>query len=131
MKKLLVCLTCLMSVLAFSQSKPFKVSGKLVDEEDQSPLESATVYLERVKDSSLITYTISNKNGEFVLEEETSDQKANLFVSYVGYKTHYQLVDLSSGTVDLKTIGMGVSTNALDEIVIKSAAPVTVKKDTL
>lgn len=131
MKKLLVCLTCLMSVLAFSQSKPFKVSGKLVDEEDQSPLESATVYLERVKDSSLITYTISNKNGEFVLEEETTDQKANLYVSYVGYKTHYQSVDLSSGTVDLKTIGMGVSTNALDEIVIKSAAPVTVKKDTL
>ena len=47
MRKLLFAVTILCSLLSFSQSKDFKISGKIVAEEDNSPLEAATVYLER------------------------------------------------------------------------------------
>ena len=84
------------TISAFSQSKNFKISGAIVTESDGLPLESATIHLERVKDSSLVTYTISDKDGKFVLEEKTADQSLNLFISYVGYKTHIQNVKLSN-----------------------------------
>ena len=58
MRKLLFAVTILCSLLSFSQSKDFKISGKIVAEEDNTPLEAATVYLERERDSSLVTYTI-------------------------------------------------------------------------
>ncbi|MCB0438065.1 MAG: outer membrane beta-barrel protein [Mangrovimonas sp.] len=131
MKRLLMCLACLCASYSFSQSQHFKIFGKLVSAEDQAPLEAATIYLERPKDSSLITYTISRKDGTFLLEDKVSETKLNLFISYVGFKTHYQNIDLTSEEIDLKTISLQESTNQLDEIVIKSEAPITVKKDTL
>ncbi|MCF1192522.1 outer membrane beta-barrel protein [Mangrovimonas sp. AS39] len=131
MKKFLVFMACFYALTSIAQTNPFKISGKLVAEEDQSPLESATVYLQRVKDSSLITYTISDKDGRFSLQEKTGDTEANLFVSYVGYKTYYQNIKLDKEVIDLKNIVMAVSSDALDEVVIKASAPVTIKKDTL
>ncbi|WP_344728340.1 outer membrane beta-barrel protein [Corallibacter vietnamensis] len=131
MKKSLVFLAFLCVSVSFSQSKSFEISGTLVAEDDQSPLESATIYLEREKDSSLITYTISDKNGNFTLQERSSDKAANMYVSFVGYKTYYQRILLDKEKINLSKIALAVSDNALDEVVIKSAAPVTIKKDTL
>tara|TARA_R110002050_G_scaffold202057_4_gene337206 strand:+ start:4167 stop:6944 length:2778 start_codon:yes stop_codon:yes gene_type:complete len=116
---------------SFAQSKPFEISGKLISEDDQTPLEAATVYLQRVKDSSLITYTISDRDGKFLLEDKTSEISANLYVSYVGYQTYFKLIDLKKSTIDLDTIQLKISTNSLNEIVIKAQAPITIKKDTL
>ncbi|RSK39070.1 outer membrane beta-barrel protein [Mangrovimonas spongiae] len=131
MNRLLVVLALLCISMSFSQSKHFEISGTLLAEEDRTPLESATVYLQKEKDSSLITYTISDKNGEFMLENKTSEKSANMFVSYVGYNTYFKKVNLEKGKINLKEILMQVNSNALDEVVIKSAAPVTIKKDTL
>ncbi|MFD2824379.1 outer membrane beta-barrel protein [Lacinutrix iliipiscaria] len=131
MKKLFFCVALLCVTFSFSQSKDFKIFGSIIAEEDQSPLESATIYLERVKDSALITYTISDKDGGFSLEGKTSDKTANLFVSYVGYQTYYKKIDLSALEINLNNLPLTVSTNSLDEVTIKSQAPITIKKDTL
>jgi hypothetical protein len=131
MKKLMLALLLVISITsAFSQSKNFKISGVVADSEGL-PLESATIHLERVKDSSLVTYTISDKDGKFQLEEKTGDQSLNLFISYVGYKTHVQNVKLTSADIILNAINLQTDANALDEVLIKSRAPVTIKKDTL
>ncbi|MCF6183294.1 MAG: carboxypeptidase-like regulatory domain-containing protein, partial [Bacteroidales bacterium] len=58
---------------SFSQSKSFKISGTLITNDINAPLESATVHLERVKDSSVVSYTITDKNGKFTLEDKTYD----------------------------------------------------------
>lgn len=116
---------------SFSQSKEFKITGTLVSEDENIPLESATVYLQRVTDSTLITYTISDRDGKFILENKTSDKKANLFVSYVGYQTYSKPINLDKDFIEIGEINLLISTNALDEIVIKSVAPITFKKDTL
>jgi hypothetical protein len=85
------------SVSGFTQNKSFKISGTVLASDTQMPLESATVYLEQPKDSALVTYTISDKIGAFVLENSTYASNLNLFVSYVGYKTHYQKVNIIEG----------------------------------
>lgn len=130
MRKLLFFATLLCVSFSFSQSKDFKVTGKLVDAEDQYPMEAATVFLQRVKDSSLVTYTISDKDGMFTLEESTSDEYLNFFVSYIGYKSYSKKIKMDKEVQDIGTIALEIS-NALDEIVLKSTAPVTIKKDTL
>lgn len=131
-KKLIIALLLLTSVATFSQSKlkDFKISGTLISEEDQKPLESATVYLERIKDSSLVTYTISDKNGKFTLEESTYDKQLKLLVSYVGYETISKVVEIDKEEINLGNLNMKTA-NMLDAVVVKSTAPVTVKKDTL
>ena len=116
---------------SFAQSKSFKISGTLISEEDKMSLESATVYLERVKDSSLVTYTISNKDGDFILEDKTSDKSLNLYISYVGFQTYKKNILIDKGIINLKDISLKIDTNTLDEVLITSRAPITIKKDTL
>ncbi|WOD44129.1 TonB-dependent receptor [Hwangdonia lutea] len=131
MRHIILFLVLSNTFLSFSQSKPFNISGTVIDEFNKSQLESATVYLQRVKDSALVTYTISDKNGEFTLEGKTYDEKLNLLVSYVGYKTINKSININKEDIKLGTINMMVDDNALDEVIVKSTPPITIKKDTL
>ena len=131
MKKPLLISLILFTCLSYSQSKNIKLTGKIAGINDSIPLESATIYLERIKDSSVINYTISNKKGLFTLEDRIYDLNINLFVSYVGYKTYSKTIDLNTSEIDLKTIFLEQHDNLLNEVVIKSRAPITIKKDTL
>lgn len=131
MKKFILAFTLLCAIVSFAQNKPFKISGVLVTDAEKKPLESATIYIERVKDSSLVTYTISDKDGKFSLEGKTADKSLNLYVSYVGYQTYLQNVIIDKSEILLNTINLKTDENALDAVLIKSRAPIIIKKDTL
>lgn len=130
-KSIFICFLGLFSIFSFSQSNSFKISGTLISEEESMPLEAATIHVERIKDSALVAYAISDKNGKFTLEDETNETALNLFVSYVGYGSYKKKIDLSKGIIVLGKIVLKTDTNALNEIIITSVAPVTIKKDTL
>lgn len=130
MNKYLCILACLCACISFSQGTTFKISGKIIIEDDQTPLESATIYLETLKDSTLITYTISDKNGEFVLDNSTYEDSLNLTISYVGFESYSRVVNISKDPITLNTIQLKTA-NLLEEVVIRSRAPITIKKDTL
>jgi len=129
MKFILSCLFFSISVLSYSQN--FKVSGTLVDADDKKPLEAATVFMETFSDSTLITYTITDRNGKFVLEGKTGTKKVRVNISFVGYETIQKNIDLSQSIQDLGNIPMEVSVASLSEVIVKSRAPITIKKDTL
>src|SRR5690606_23407627 len=112
-------------------SSDLKVFGTIVSDEDQTPLESATVYLERAKDSTMVTYAISDRNGAFSLENRTSETELKLFISFVGYESFTKTVQIDKDEIDLGTISLKTDTNTLDEIIVRSTAPITVKADTL
>lgn len=133
MKNFLVVFALLFAFSVSSQNKQtsFKISGTLIAADDNLPLESATVYMQRVKDSSLVTYTITNQKGVFVLEGKTFDKNLNLVISYIGFQGHTQLVPISKNEVKLGNVLLKVNTNELDEVVVQGASPITVKKDTL
>ncbi|MBC3847347.1 TonB-dependent receptor [Winogradskyella echinorum] len=130
MKKLVLVFALLFAILSFSQEKSFEIVGTLMAENDNTPIESATVYVERIKDSTIVTYTISDKDGKFKLQNSTYDSSLNFFVSYVGYETYLKKLTIDKEKIDLGTISLKLS-NQLDEVLIKSTAPITIKKDTL
>ncbi|RPD91786.1 TonB-dependent receptor [Aureibaculum marinum] len=130
MKKTITFLLLLCSITIVAQSKPYYISGTVVSKIDQKPLSDATVYLERAKDSTLITYTITDKNGKFELEGRTSWTDFSLNVSYIGYEPHNQNIDYKGTPINLNTISLA-NANVLDEVIIKSRSPITIKKDTL
>ncbi|WP_225035434.1 outer membrane beta-barrel protein [Winogradskyella sp. SM1960] len=130
MKKLAIVFAFLFALQSFSQEKSFEIIGTLKAEDSQQPLESATVYLERVKDSSVVTYTISDKDGKFKIENSTYDKDLNFYVSYVGYKTYFKKIPIDKEAINLETISLSLD-NQLGEVLVKSTAPITIKKDTL
>lgn len=118
-------------VSAFAKAQTYTVSGTLKDSETSEKLEAATVFLETAKDSTLLTYTITNQRGAFKLEGRSQHTNARVNISFIGYDNYSAAVDLSKGTIDLGEIRLATSVASLDEVVIKSRAPITVKKDTL
>ncbi len=121
----------LLGCYAFVFAQNSTVSGTIISEDDKSPLESATIYLERVQDSSLVSYTISDKDGKFSLVNDSNEKRLNLYVTFVGYQTYVKQISIDKETVVLDPINLAISTSSLDEVVIKSRAPITIKKDTL
>lgn len=129
MKFYLILGATLISLSAFSQD--ITITGEIKDEEGV-PLESATVFLERVSDSSMISYTVSDPEGQFHLKGNTGEEKANFFISFSGFETFSKTVDLKEEVLDVGAIIMKMKENTLDEVLITAVTPpVTVKKDTL
>lgn len=132
MRKITLILTLVLSFVVHSQTYPIKIYGTVVSLEDDVPLESATVFLQKEKDSTVVTYTITNQKGAFVLEDKLFDPNVTLFVSSIGYETYSKKIDvINASNLDLKTLLMAPADNTLDEVVVRAVAPITIKKDTL
>ena len=61
------------------------IKGKVIDKESSSPLESATIQVLKMRDSSKVTGAETDKNGEFNLEVPYGKYK--LSISYISYST--------------------------------------------
>lgn len=131
MNKLLVFFTFFITASALSQNK-YAVSGKVVDDNKKITLESATVYISKVKDSSMVEYTISDKNGNFKLSVSKIEEPVYIKVSMIGYEEYIQQIlkintDKNFGNIILKE-----APKTLDAVIIKNdIPPVRIKKDTL
>lgn len=124
----------LAGVLCFSifvKAQHFTITGILKDKESKLSLEAATVFLETVKDSTLIIYTITNQEGAFQLEGRSQVKDVRINISFLGYKNFDKQLDLSTGDIALGDIEVSLTANTLGEVILKSRSPVTVKKDTL
>ncbi len=114
----------------FAQEK-VSISGKAVDEVLKSPVEAATVYLSLKKDSTVIDYSITDKNGNFKLEVKKVQEPVFFSISddlNGDFRAEYESLTENKelGEVTLKTV------ISLDEaIVTGSAPPIRIKNDTL
>jgi hypothetical protein len=121
----------LFSSFVFSQTS-ITLKGKVIDHATKLPIESATVYLTSVKDSSVVDYTITNKLGFFTFKIKKSDKPISLKVSYISYQDFKEDLSSMQSDKDFGTIELKETVNALDEVVIKSEIPpIRIKKDTL
>jgi hypothetical protein len=124
----LLLLICFSSIAQNS----IKLKGKILDGTTQIPLEAATVYLSAVKDSSVVDYTITDKNGLFTMSTKAIEQAVFIKVSYMGYQTYKKEIKSITTDLDFGTLDMVENSNVLGEVVIKSEAPpIRIKKDTL
>jgi hypothetical protein len=129
-KSLLPIALLLLAFSGFSQN--ILLRGKIVDNVSQLPLESATVYLTKVSDSTVIDYTITDKNGAFQINTRKIDKPVMLKVSYVSYQTLIQEQKSLIENIDFGVLRLAENNNTLNEVVIKSEAPpIRIKNDTL
>jgi hypothetical protein len=133
LKKILLLLCC--SLIGFASlaqnTGRFTMKG-IVGDTAGVGLPEATVMLLLPKDSSLVNFGRTNKDGSF--EFRNLKRISYLFkVSYVGYLPYQQLVNPNDGDVtNLGKMSMKILNNDLYEVVIKTArAPLSIKGDTV
>ena len=115
---------------AFAQT--FTIKGKLVDTSSKSALESATVYVLTAKDSTLIDYTITDKQGNFLMQLRRQNQPILVKASFIGYDSWERKLEQLNQSYDFGTIELSEQEISLGEVVLKSEAPpVRIKNDTL
>ncbi|NDP27350.1 MAG: outer membrane beta-barrel protein [Flavobacterium sp.] len=108
------------------------IEGEILSEKTKIPIELATVYLTSVKDSTVIDYTISDKNGSFKFISKKINSPVYLKISSVGYQNFLQEFKEIQKSINVGKINLLESENLLKEVVIiTQAPPIRVKKDTL
>ncbi len=102
-----------MSVLA----QNFTVTGKLMDQQNGSPVAYATVMAKSVINDQIITGTTTDEMGRFRVSSDSSD--VYLDISFIGYNNQ-QLRELSfdNGRVALGIVEIAKNAQALDEVEI-------------
>jgi hypothetical protein len=110
------------------------ISGKLQDASDGKPLPFATISLFKAKDTSLVTYRLSNPTGEFKVPGLPLLTELRMVITFSGYEVVRKSFQLTPSLPDLvlDTIRLKPSSQQLDEvIVIAEKPPVVIKNDTI
>src|ERR1700754_4882602 len=77
------------------------IKATVIDSVTGQPVLLATVSILRQKDTALMSYTTTDKNGEFVLRN-LKVEPSRLLISHVGYKSIRMNIDFKKGeTIDL------------------------------
>ncbi|WP_374398397.1 outer membrane beta-barrel protein [Flavobacterium sp.] len=127
----LLALLLLVTSAIFSQNT-ISLKGKIIDKNSALPLESATIYLKTVKDSTVVDYTISDKNGNFEIKTKKNESPIYFKISYIGYTDYTEKLDNLSKDKDFGFIKLTENVSTLNEVVVQSEAPpITIKSDTL
>lgn len=101
--------------------RKFRVSGKVLNREDQTPLEYATVMLLQASDSVGVAGTVTDLNGAFKLEAK--EGSFILKVQYIGYQAKF-VSDINltkqKPTLKLPDIFLQAEATTLDEVEISA-----------
>jgi TonB-linked SusC/RagA family outer membrane protein len=136
-KKIFILLPALLiSAAAFSQGKTI-IRGRIIDISDKTTVIGANV-IEYDKDNRVINGTVSNVNGDFVLEMK--DPANVVKVSMIGYETQeikvdplkQMMIELRTTTIALEEVSVTAtskSSNTLTNIDDRDNASATVKVD--
>lgn len=133
MKKILLIIFCLfVCIISFTQ-KGGSVKGIVFDTIAKQPVSAATITVLQRKDSSLVTFTMTNSRGEFTLSN-VSFGDYRLLVTHVSYHNvnKYFEITETKKEIDLSNIELSDKSKVLEEVVVQSEAPpVTLIGDTV
>lgn len=129
MKKFLLLLFFAFNALILNAQK-LSIEGKVTDFE-KKPVENATVYLLKQKDSSIINYTATNREGKFSLKTDEIKDPAVLKIDadkLISFSKNFETISQSVSLGDIELEKNAVFT--IEEVTV-SASPVKIKKDTI
>lgn len=129
-KTLAALLLFLIATTTYAQNKA-TIKGLLADSSSNAPIEYATVAVVNSKDTSLVSYTLSDKKGGFNLSGIPTDRPTKLIISYVGYPTRRQNLQLKAGEVKDFGVLLFSGTNLKEVVIQGERSPVVIKKDTI
>ena len=132
MKKLtalaLSCFICLASIKAQDAS----LKGVVTDTLNKENLPNSTISVLRAKDSVLIKFARTDKQGKFEMSKLPSD-KYIVMITYPAFADYYETVDVAGKPeVDLGTVRMTLKSKLLEDVVVRSRiAAIRMKGDTI
>lgn len=114
-----------------AQTFKWTLSGSIQDPTNH-PLNSATITLLDPKDSTLLTFGISNTKGEFEIRN-IREEAVLVQVSFMGFDTYYTTAKRPENSLSLPlgVIQLQEKTQELDEFTLRDIPPITIKKDTI
>ena len=128
MKKLFFLITAIISFNLNAQENVFYLSGTILDNESNTPLEYATISVFKAGDSIVIYGGITDSNGKFNLE--ISRGNYDLKLEYISFKEKNIKNIALFKSKDLGTLFMSIDENILDEVeVIAEKTQVEIKLD--
>ncbi|WP_183575888.1 outer membrane beta-barrel protein [Mucilaginibacter sp. X5P1] len=107
------------------------ITAIVTDSTGLTPLELATVVVLKVSDSSMISYTITDKTGAFTIRNLHDNEPARLLISHAGFESLH--ISLKYTNAELLNLGkIHLHGKELAEVNIKGElVPVVIKKDTI
>ncbi|RYG42618.1 MAG: carboxypeptidase regulatory-like domain-containing protein, partial [Chitinophagaceae bacterium] len=133
MRKFLALLTLSLCFYAgYAQKADGSITGKLVDTSGKQPISDATISLVQAKDSSLVTFTLSNKQGLFEIKGLTVGNY-RLIITHQAYSEMRKNVSLTEEKKQLNIgeLNPGKDFKTLEGVVVTNEAPIVVKNDTV
>ena len=125
--KLFILLLLIFSTSSFAQ---IKISGNLIDSLN-SPIEDATFFLFKIKDSTLITFGSTDKDGSINLQINAIKDSVNLTFTLFGYQDKTITYPTLENDIQLGDIIFKEESDILPEMIITTDIPIRVKNDTL
>lgn len=110
------------------------LKGIVMDSATSKPLEAATVSVYTVADSALVSYTITNRKGEFIIANVPKARPCKIVISYKGLQNYEQdfTIPPDSKELIIRTIDLPRQVTTLEEVVVsRMRPPVVVKRDTI
>ena len=132
-KCLLMLLMILFSPMAFAQQSGVNVTGSVVEQGSDTPIEQATVRLLNVKDSAMVRGVVSARNGSFTLKNVKKGSYL-LHITFIGYDPLYQPLQITGKKNPVNVGKLELSDGAIElgeALVIGKAPEVTVRNDTV
>lgn len=132
-KLLLIILMTHITSMVVAQQNGIDITGTIVEQGSNIPIEQATVRLLNKKDSSMVRGVASSKEGAFTLKNVKSGNYL-LNVSFIGYSPIYKTIRITPNRrgVNLGKIELSDEAIELSEAVVTGKAPeVTVRNDTI
>lgn len=127
----LIALFFITAFTAFGQGT-ITIKGKIIEKKTLLPVESATIYIKSAKDSTVIDYTISDRNGNFLLETKKIKTPIYFKVAFTSFADYSEKIEQLQENKDFGIIKLEENINTLSELVIKAETPpITIKNDTL
>lgn len=118
MKKLLPIILLFTTITLFAQSpqelNPIKITGTVLEQDTNQPLEYATLVLQSVDDPSKISGGITDATGKY--EVEAQPGKYNISIEYIGYKTYRLPNQNLTKSINLGTTKLAADVSELEGI---------------
>ena len=111
-----------------------RLKGTVIDSSENTPLEAATISVFLSSDSSLVSYALTGKKGEFAVSDIPRATNCWMMVSFNGYNSSIKSfrIPADKQELDIRTIKIDKSFRELGQVtVVAQKPPVVIKQDTI
>ncbi|MBV9987545.1 MAG: TonB-dependent receptor [Chitinophagaceae bacterium] len=133
MKKALL-FSLFLSYVCCAAAQTGSISGRVADSASGKGLAFATVTVFKAKDTAIVTYRLSNPDGDFKVGGLPLDLPLRMIITFSGYHAVRKEFVLTAGhsALVMDTVKLSTTSQMLDEVVVTAERPpVSIKNDTI